>query len=563
MPATNKRNARSTTASHAEPMVSEDTSSENQGSRPGPSRRTVVAGAAWSLPVIAAATSLPMAAATGPALTLAPTGCGFVGPSGAVPPITVQVTPGAVSQVTLQLSAGYVFSPSGLSTEVVTTDASGHASVSNIIAPSTPGGAAGSISGALASDPTVTATAALPQVVGYVYGWGWNAEGQAGNGTPGGAHSTAVPWALNEPVLMVGSTYAGHAAVTASGHVWTVGNGSYGDMANGGHSHNLTPTQAVLHGTSTPIDNVVYVHNTSNDEGTLYVRRADGTWWGSGENNSNSMAVPGVAYAGEPTYAGFRQMGLDVLAQPGNAGASVSWVQLSAIVGRSGTTTGVYTLSNGTVWTAGQGHSPHGGGIGYGTSPLTAGVHQMLTGPGTPITGIVKAEGSGQASILYLDGAGNLYYSGHDPNTNPSGYSNNGYVVSYPKPAGKQVADIIALSSWGGNGSYLARTTDGEWYAWGFNPYGRMGIGSTTNPSSWTKILLDDIVEVASGGEGMLFRQSNGDVYFAGLNDVGQVGTGTVGGAITTPQKVTSLPGPAHSIASSYWDSHAAAISVC
>ncbi|ALJ21260.1 hypothetical protein [Microbacterium sp. No. 7] len=528
----------------------------------GVSRRRVVKAAAWSAPVVAVVVAAPYAAATTTitGIALAPGSCALVAPGATIPAIGMNVTPAAAAAVTLTLTGGYTFASTGTAVATVTTDASGHYDIDDVVAPSGVG-AAGTITATAVADSSVTTTATLPAVGAPTYGWGYGAQGQIGNGTTGETYSTAVAWQLPAETVAVGSTYSGLAAVTADGLLYTVGYNGYGDLANGSTSDNNTPAAALLHGTSTPIDNVVHVSNTSNDEAIVYVRRGDGTWWGAGENNSNSMARIGQPYSGEPTFTGFVQMGLDVLAQPGNAGASISWVDISACTGRASTTMAIYTLSDGTVWTAGEGWSRGGSGVGIGNgvTGIVSGVFQLQTAAGAPVTGMVKAEGVYQSSIMLLDAAGNLWYAGYDGFTAAAGYSNNGYVQSYPKPEGKTVTDIIAA----GQFSYYAITSDGSAYAVGDNMGGKFGVGAAGNSNAWRKVLLDDVVEIASGGDGTLFRTGSGEVFFAGVSDRGQSGNGVNGQQYLTPTKATSLPGPAISIASSWWDSHAAVVSLC
>ncbi|WP_278103351.1 hypothetical protein [Microbacterium proteolyticum] len=107
-----------------------------------PSRRTILTGAAWSVPVIAAASIAPMASASGVTAlafdkaSYSGTACGTI--TGAYVTVTVGGVPTAGQSVTVTLSGGYTFS-GGAATYTGASDGSGKVSLPSINVPAVGG----------------------------------------------------------------------------------------------------------------------------------------------------------------------------------------------------------------------------------------------------------------------------------------------------------------------------------------------------------------------------------------------------------------------------------------
>lgn len=111
------------------------------GARGGVPRRTIVKGAAWSVPVIAAAMAVPMASASGEGIT----GTSPI-PSGACSPVgdfTVSVTTNgsatAGALVSVTLPSGLSWAGGASNPKTFITDASGTATITGVVGPSKPG----------------------------------------------------------------------------------------------------------------------------------------------------------------------------------------------------------------------------------------------------------------------------------------------------------------------------------------------------------------------------------------------------------------------------------------
>ncbi|MDF2044948.1 hypothetical protein P2P98_02145 [Microbacterium sp. Kw_RZR3] len=161
---------------------------EQHNTAPSATRRTVLTGAAWSVPVIAAASLAPLAAASD-TVTLAfdkstynGTACGTI--SGAYVTVTVNGVATAGKSVTTTLSAGYKFS-GGSASYTGVSDGSGKVALPSI---AVPGQGGQSVLKAMHATTTATSTAAAPAA-----SKAHSATASGSNSTYSGIPGTAVP----------------------------------------------------------------------------------------------------------------------------------------------------------------------------------------------------------------------------------------------------------------------------------------------------------------------------------------------------------------------------------
>jgi len=87
----------------------------------------------------------------------------------------------------------------------------------------------------------------------------------------------------------------------------------------------------------------------------------------------------------------------------------------------------------------------------------------------------------------------------------------------------------------------LALKTNGSVLSWGYNAYGQLGDGSTTNRSSAVKVSgLENVKQIASGYYHNLALKSDGTVWSWGYNNSGQLGDNSLTNR-TVPVQVGSL----------------------
>ena len=110
-----------------------------------------------------------------------------------------------------------------------------------------------------------------------------------------------------------------------------------------------------------------------------------------------------------------------------------------------------------------------------------------------------------------------------------------------------------------GNNVY-AKMINGEVYAWGYNNYGQLGIGNTTNQSRPVKIeSLTNVDEIYTNGynNSIYAKTTTGEIYTWGNNLNGQLGIGNTTNQ-STPVKIKDLT----SIEEIYMDNNNASVYV-
>jgi hypothetical protein len=113
-----------------------------------------------------------------------------------------------------------------------------------------------------------------------------------------------------------------------------------------------------------------------------------------------------------------------------------------------------------------------------------------------------------------------------------------------PHPIPAQVAGlagVVAVAA--GECHSLAVKSDGTVWAWGYNKYGQLGDGTTTQRTTPVQVLgLSGVVAVAGGGSHSLAIRSDGTVWAWGYNSYGQLGDGTTTNR-PSPVQVVGLSG--------------------
>ncbi|OOB91039.1 hypothetical protein [Rathayibacter sp. VKM Ac-2630] len=319
------------------------------GSAEGVQRRTIVAGAAWTIPVIATAVGAPLAAASDqPTLTFtngpySANGCGTLGDVviRATTDGTTPVTSGTLISVTLP--AGFTWSDGLTGPRAFPADGNGEVAVSGIRVPAT------------ATNATLTAstgglTAAAPVSVTA------NQSVFAADGSPLGT---------GQPVGLVGLKGDGANAwgVTSSGDLWLTNGGPWAPIAGG-----------------TGVSDY-YV----NGGGGAYLK--DGVVYGAGGAVFGS-GQPGTLVSIEGDGANI--WGADAAGNLFLSGGG-AWLPIAGATGTSD-------------------YYVNGGGATYLKNGVVYGADGTVFGSGQPGT-LVSIEGDG-ANIWGADAAGNLFLSG-------------------------------------------------------------------------------------------------------------------------------------------------------
>lgn len=117
-------------------------------------------------------------------------------------------------------------------------------------------------------------------------------------------------------------------------------------------------------------------------------------------------------------------------------------------------------------------------------------------------------------------------------------------VRAFPSP----IVQARAGGSYNSGVFEVALLSDGTVWTAGANDMGQLGDGTTTNRSTYAKVAgVTDVVQIATADRLVVALRSNGSVWAWGRNDYGQVGDGTTVNRLTPV--ATSLTGVAQVVA--------------
>jgi alpha-tubulin suppressor-like RCC1 family protein len=347
----------------------------------------------------------------------------------------------------------------------------------------------------------VTGVAAGASTTGNAWAWGMNADGELGNGSvsPYSGLSTPGQVANLTGVVSVAGGEEHSLALRSDGTVWAWGNDGWGQLGNGGYTRSLTPIQV------SGLTKVMSI--AAGDKHNLAVK-SDGTVWAWGFN-----------------YYGQVRIG-----PSGDRGNVLSPVQVTGLTGvvavAAGGDTSFALKSDRTVWAWGYDGQ---GQLGNGTSNENP--HGTPTKVNRLSTAVAIGAGVSHALAVLADGRVAAW---GDNQTSELGATTTSKCSVYQSPCSPVPVLVAGLSGVkavaGGYGNSLALKSDGTAWGWGSDGYGELGngqaqlFGGVKNP---VKALVQNVVAIAAGASFSLWLRSDGTVWAAGSNDVGQLGDGT------------------------------------
>jgi alpha-tubulin suppressor-like RCC1 family protein len=171
-----------------------------------------------------------------------------------------------------------------------------------------------------------------------------------------------------------------------------------------------------------------------------------------------------------------------------------------------------------TLWATGSNSS---GQLGIGDTSTGAAFSPIVLG----LTGVTRAW-LGTEHSVFLMTDGNLYALGNEL----AGDLGQG-TVSGVQDSPAQVLNVSAgtvSQVVAGYYSTFVLKTDGTLWATGYNLYGQLGTGDTTNRSSLVQV-ASSVGSVAAGAFHTLFIKTDGTLWGMGNNSHGELGTGNLG----------------------------------
>jgi alpha-tubulin suppressor-like RCC1 family protein len=209
-----------------------------------------------------------------------------------------------------------------------------------------------------------------------------------------------------------------------------------------------------------------------------------------------------------------------------NTPAAFPGVTSATMITAAGST-GYALLSNGTVMAWGDNTY---GQLGQGN--FTPGPFPTPT----VISGLTNIVGisAGHGCCMFIDTSGNTWGVGYNVygqlgNGNTTNQSS--AVECFTTPSISQTANQYSGGGQGvGDGHSLAITATGEVVAWGNNQFGQLGDRTVTNRSSPVQVLglPSTITQVSAGGIHSMALDSSNNLWVWGGNSFGQLGDGTV-----------------------------------
>ena len=199
--------------------------------------------------------------------------------------------------------------------------------------------------------------------------------------------------------------------------------------------------------------------------------------------------------------------------------------------------------ANGTA--CGMGRNEYGE-LGDGTTVDRWTPAQMTTETG--LTGISKVA-TGWLHSVALKSDGTIWAWGY----NGYGALGDGTTTDKvtPFPGGGSLTGLVDVAA--GQYHSAALRNDGTVWAWGYNAYGQLGDGTTTGKTTPVQvILLSGVIEIAAGENHTMALKSDGTVWAWGYNGYGQLGNGTTTSA-SSPVQVSGLTGVTRIAAGTYF----------
>ncbi len=325
------------------------------------------------------------------------------------------------------------------------------------------------------------------------YAWGYNNAGGLGIGSVARAlHPVAVRWPAGTVDVQGGTDFT--VALTGTGQVWTWGGNRYGQLGDGTTTIGFAPYQVELPG-SAPAASIAV-----------------------GQDHVLALTRQGVIYAWGRNHRG--QLG-DGTAIDRAAPVQVPVPDAAQVAAGNAGSAALTASGTALIW-----GRPIPGPAGVAAADLA--IPRPLTLPKGTAAAMADA---GQRHLVVLTSHGELLTFGVDQGGRP-------LPASLPlDPSWGHVTSISA-----GDNHTVALTDTGVVLAWGANSRGQLGTRDTTNRQAPAPVRIPEVgggrvVELMAGGDSVLARTSEHQVYAWGHGGFGQNGNGTTADQ-TRPQPV-------------------------
>ena len=383
---------------------------------------------------------------------------------------------------------------------------------------------------------------------GSLWGWGFNATYDLGNGGVNPKSSPIQTLAGGNDWVKIGQGSSMHGGIKADGTLWLWGENNQGQLGTNNTSTGSVPAQTISGGTSWKNLAIGNFHTAATKtDGTLW------TWgWnqygqlGDDSNVDKSSPVQTVTFGNDwnqiscsdYTTGGIKtdgtlwcwgynydgQLGddsnIDKSSPVQTTSGSSNWKQLSLGINHS-----VAVKTDGTLWTWGK--NTHGQ-LGDDTSISKSSPVQTIT-----FGNNWKQGSAGENHTAAIKNDGTLWCWG----LNAYGQLGDASVVKKSSP----VQTIAYGSNWSkvecGDRHTLALKTDGSLWSWGYNTSGELGENSTNDCSSPVQTIMggSNWIDISGGNQNSagIYQSTttpapSGYLWASGYNNKGQLGDNTI-----------------------------------
>ena len=378
---------------------------------------------------------------------------------------------------------------------------------------------------------------------GNIWTWGSNYYGQLGNGQSSG--NVSVPTQITNGIKYTQISVAAEIALShnmaldSEGNIWTWGYNSQGQLGNGqtGSSNSVSIPTKVTSGT-------IYTQISAGGDSSLALDN-EGNIFGCGDNERGQLTFEQTAMSWVQINVKLSKLGSNGVALD-DEGNIWSWK-----INGDGTkqiptqiTNGTQYIqvqggslaldSDGNIWTWGNngngqlGNGQSGGNV---SSPI-----QITTG-----TKYIQIAG-GSSHCIALDESGNIWTWGYN-NQGQLGNGEKGTNVLVPTKvtSGTKYVQIAT-----GSLHSLALDEEGNIWTWGINSDGQLGNGESgysnnvlipTQVTTGTKY-----IQIEGRGSNSIALDEKGNIWTWGSNSSGQLGNGESGYSknVVTPTQITN-----------------------
>ena len=338
---------------------------------------------------------------------------------------------------------------------------------------------------------------------GNVYAWGYNANGQLGNGnTTNSDVPVQVPGISSATGVTAGDLSSG--ALLAGGTVKTWGYNGYGQLGNGTTTSSSTPVS---------VTGLAGVTAIASGNYHMLALEPNGTVMAWGLNNAGQLGDGTVTNRTTP-------VAVKVL-------SSITQVAAGGLPGYAGQS--VALKSDGTVWTWGYGKQ---GQLGLGSNTSTVTPTQV---PG--LSGITQIAANG-ADTYALKSDGTVWAWGD----NAYGQiGNNAAGQTQSTPIKVNITSVTSIGA--GATAAFAIKSDGTTWGWGDDNTGQLGDGAKCGKTCTNPVQVQGLTgatSVTGGYVHTLASRSDGTVWAWGRNAEGELGDGNTT-VSTTPVQATGV----------------------